>query len=349
MKKTLQHIFISLFLALCLLPVIGMPLFGESSGGANEIAAPRPQWGPTVLNQVSDYIADRFALRQELVSAWSWLHERLLGSSAEEQVVLGREGWLYYGETLDDYAGLAMSEEELRLCAEHLRTLQDYLDSQGVQFLFTVAPNKNSLYPERMPGRYPAGHENSNLARLTPILEEYGVRCCDLTGPLSERVLYYATDSHWTAEGAALAADTLLAQLGKDTDFAAGPFGTGDARPGDLYEMLYPTGRGREAEVLYLPGHAHEALGPTNKGNAVTIDTACPGQEGKLLCFRDSFGIALYPYLADAYGSATFTRRTAYDLSWYAGQGYDTVLIELVERNLPQLLQEPELPHGGHF
>ena len=347
MKSLNAKIFIALFLILCLIPSLGLFIFGPSAGGANEIPAPAPVFGADMLRQSSDWLAARFALRQEMVSLWSGLQEKLLGSSAEEQVVLGRNGWLYYSETLDDYAGLAMSQEELRRCAENLSAIQHFLEGQGLRFVFTVAPNKNSLYSENMPGRFPSAHEEGNLARLVPLLEELGVPYADLTAPLSQRCLYYATDSHWTAEGAALGADTLLAALGMESDFAAGPFRTEGVHGGDLYEMLYPTGSGREAEIVYAPGHRHEALGPVNRGSALTIETLCPGQSGKLLCFRDSFGIALYPYLADSFGQATFTRRAVYDLSAYADQGYDTVIIELVERNLPNLLDAPILPDAS--
>lgn len=344
MKKVSDILFISLFLLVLLVPSLGMLLGFQSGAAANEILAPAPKPGLTMLNETADYVADRFAFRQELVSAWSWLNEKLLRTSAEEQVMLGSDGWLYYSETLDDYSGRAMSDAELDRAARNLLTLQEYLESEGVDFLFTIAPNKNSLYPEHMPKGIPHDHENGNAARLKPYLERYGVHYADLFTPLAGEVLYYRTDTHWTAQGAAIGADTLLAALGRRSDYAAGPFGTEGLHVGDLYDMLYPTGKGREAEQIYLPGFHYEAPGGTGGGNAFTIETVRPGAEGKLLCWRDSFGIALFPYLAESYGEATFTRRPSYDLTWYAGEGYDTVIIELVERNLPQLLNEPVLP-----
>ena len=53
--------------------------------------------------------------------------------------------------------------------------------------------------------------------------------------------------------------------------------------------------------------------------------------------FRDSFGNTLYPFLADSFGQATFSRSMPYRLTMLEDTGADTVLIELVERNLDYL------------
>ncbi|MBR1456343.1 MAG: hypothetical protein IJ594_04175, partial [Oscillospiraceae bacterium] len=170
MKKTLAIITVALFLLVCLIPSLGMLVLGESGPAANEILAAAPKlttrsgdFNAEVLSDTAAYIADRFALRQELVTAWSRLNAGLLRSSAEEQVVLGREGWLYYSSTLDDYTGQALSDAQLRRIAQNLAAIQAYVEARGARFLFTVAPNKNSLYPQYMPARFEARHETSNV------------------------------------------------------------------------------------------------------------------------------------------------------------------------------------------
>ncbi len=336
--KHFSKIFITLFLAICLTPFIGLLLGFESAAGANEILSPPPRFGLTVLNETAEYVADRFALRQHLVSCWSWLNEKLLRTSAEEQVILGGDGFLFFSDTLDDYCGISLKEEELERIAQRLASLQEELEAEGKQFVFTIAPNKNSLYPGWMPAAYACRHEQSNAVRLLPWLKQYGVNYADLFTPLSEEMLYYKTDSHWTARGAALGADTILAALGRESSYASHSFGTEGIHKGDLYEMLYPAFSGREAETLDLSGLSFRALNDTNGGNAITIRTESEYGAGTLLCWRDSFGIALYPYLADAFESATFSRAADYDLSRFADAEYDTVILEIVERNIPRLL-----------
>ncbi len=335
--KQQSQIFIALFLALCLTPFAGLLMGFESEGGANEILAPPPKAGPTVLDECADYMEDRFALRQHMISLWSLLNERLLHTSTEEQVILGEDGFLYFSETLDDYTGVSLTDTQLEQIAVRLAALQQQLEAEGKAFVFTIAPNKNSLYPEHMPKRYQNRHENSNAVRLEPYLEQAGVNYANLFSPLSAELLYYRTDTHWTPRGAALGADTILAALGRESDYFSHAFAQSGLHKGDLYEMLYPAFAGREAETVDLTGLFYTALTETNKGHAITIRTESERGAGKLLCYRDSFGIALYPYLADAFETAIFSRTADYDLSRFAAAEYDTVVLEIVERNLPRL------------
>ena len=345
-ERILRIVWIVLFLTLCLVPCLGMLLVGETKPSANEILASKPQlvmrngkWNGEYLNDVSDYIADRFAFRKNLVNAWAELNARVFHSSVEKQVVLGRGGWLYYSSTLDDYMGRAMSEADLELAASYLSSLQHEAESRGARFYFTIAPNKNSLYSENMPSYIPEDHASSNAERLKPYLERYGVNYIDLFEVFSREgeCLYYRTDSHWTDRGAALAADALLAEMKKDSPYYSGAFCAGDPHLGDLYEMLYPTGDEREISEIYAPGFSYTLSGDPNNGNAMKIRSSSPEKSGTLLCWRDSFGISLYPYLADSFENALFLRSASYDLDEIGKNGADTVLIELVERNLGQL------------
>ena len=244
--KHLPKILIALFLAICLTPFVGLLLGFESAAGANEILSPAPRFGLTMLNEASDYVADRFALRQQCISLWSLLNEKLLRTSAEEQVVLGRDGFLYYSATLDDYTGVSLSDAELEAIAGRLLALQKALEAEGKRFVFTIAPNKNSLYPEHMPAGIANRHESSSAVRLIPYLERFGVHYADLFTPLSQELLYYRTDSHWTAQGAARGADAILAALGRESAYSAHEFGQEGVHRGDLYED-----RGSDRPVLY--------------------------------------------------------------------------------------------------
>ncbi len=350
MKKSFSVLLITVFLLLSLLPSLGMPIFGASPLLANESAVRTPaltgkdgKLNLDVLAELTDYMGSRFALRPYMVSARSFLYEKLLRSSAEDQVVLGSDGQFYYSSTLDDYCGHALSGEDLARIADRLLAIQSETEARGAQFLFTVAPNKNSLIPESMPSRYPAGHEQSNWSRLLPMLEERGVHAVDLHSVLAgNAALYYRTDSHWTAEGAAIAADALLGALGRESGFSSGPFSENGLHVGDLYQMLYPVGKGREAELIYAPGHVHRTDSDPRGGNAITIRTNSPDGTGTLYCRRDSFGIALYPYLADAFEQAEFSRSSDWSEEAFSDLDADVVILEIVERSIPALLPESE-------
>jgi len=349
MKQRVFHLlYLAAVLVMCLVPSLGMLLLGPSDAAANEVLTRPPtlraadgHFNWAVLSDTADYIADRFALRQQYVTVWAKLNA-LLGTSAEEKVLLGSDGWLYYNDTRADYMGQGLTDEELAMAAENLALMQEYVESRGGQFLFTIAPNKNSLYPEQMPDFIPHHPDTSNAARFPEFLDAAGVTYSDLFVPFrgEEQVLYYATDSHWNDRGAALAADTLLGALGRSSAYFQDDFSQTGAHTGDLYAMLYPAGRETEPAPVYGGMLDYTTDADPNGGDAITIRSHSPGT-GALLCFRDSFGIALYPYLADAYGEALFSRQAAYDLTQIDVLQADTVLIELVERNLQQLVTYP--------
>lgn len=344
MKTLWSKLYIALALLLCAAPCLGLFVLGESGAAANQQLASPPalrdrdgNWNRQVLNDSADWLADHFALRQQLVSLWGRLNAELLGSSPEEQVILGREGWLYFSETLDDYTGQALSDRELAAVAARLADLQAECEARGARFLLVIAPNKNSLYPQFMPAAYPENHRAGNWEKLRPLLDEAGVAYVDLFAlPLP----YYRTDTHWTAKGAAMAADKLLASLGRESAYAAGPFlKEPEPQPGDLYEMLYPARPAGEDTLAYAGAFRFEHLTQPKGGSAITIRTE-GGGTGSLYCWRDSFGVALYPYLADAFAQACFSRSTDYSLP---DGDYDVVILELVERSLPQLIDDPTI------
>ena len=345
MKKRIAILFTALFLLICLVPSVGMLLCGPSGALANEIPARVPEpmeegkLNMEYLSGLTAYAADSFFLRRELITGYAKL-QALFGQSANEDVVLGREGWLFYGDDLADYAGTKpLTERELFAAARNLSLIQEYVEGAGAQFLFTIAPNKSSLYPEYMQD-WPAAETKRNAQRLMAELEKQGVAFADLFEAFGaeEETLYFAHDSHWTSRGAALAADTLMEALGRESVYFEGDFSAPEPHKGDLFEMLYPAAEDGELNAPPAGLNFQEPEGV--RPDSVTIETT-GGGEGSLLMFRDSFGELLYPYMADNFENAYFSRQAAYGLAESMSEETDVVIIELVERNIRWLMEQP--------
>ncbi len=352
-KKIVSICFIALILVLCLIPSLGMLAGREEEAGGNQILSPLPQlrdidgnWNTEYLSQLGDYLQDHFFLRQPMITAWSEGNAALLRSSISDGVVLGKDGWLYYRDTLDDYTGSGpMSDGDILSAARNLALVREYCEGQGARFLFTIAPNKNSLYPEHMPDLTVFSAEK-NADRLAAALEDEGIPYLDLFSLIGgeDETLYFTQDSHWNSKGAALAADAINGALGRTSDYYSGPFSPEPVHLGDLYEMLCPAGTRMEDDQVYGGALTFEYEEPIRSAENITIMTAKEG-EGSLLMFRDSFGNLLYPYLADSFGSALFSRSAAYRLDLLAQRSAGYVVVELVERNLDYLLQNiPQMP-----
>lgn len=357
MKKNIAYAaFAALILLLCLVPSLGMllsPQGGEAGGNQALSRAPslrdaQGNWNPDYLSQMQDYAGDNFYLRQDMITAWSALNAQALRSSITEDVVLGTDGWLYFADTLPDYAGLTpMTDRELFSAARNLSLISEYCQSQGATFLFTVAPNKNSLYWSNMPDlTLPAARRPHDAKRLAEQLAEQGVAYLDFFALFQdqEETLYFKTDSHWNGKGAALAADEINRALGRSSGYFDGPFTQSEVHKGDLYDMLYPAGDGLEEDQVYGGELSFEYDVPIRSAENLTIMTH-GGGEGSLLMFRDSFGNNLYPYLADSFDAALFSRSMPYRLDLVSQREADCVVAELVERNLRYLIQNvPVMP-----
>lgn len=350
MKKLLCIVFIALFFLVCLVPSVGMLLAGPSEAAANEAPAVAPRLrnfdgtiNTDVFGDLRDYMSNGFFLRLECITLWDSLCARVFSTSANDDVLLGPDGWLFYGSAVNDITGAnQMSDRELWACARSLYLMQEYAGTQGAEFVFTVPCGKYTLYPEHVPD-YVTVAEGSNRERLMPLMEAMGINYADLYAPFSarEEELYWQWDSHWNARGAALAADTILAAVGEESGYFAGPFTEEMNHSGDLYNMLFPRGKELEPDYIWAPGFTFTHTGNFNNYDDINITTENPQGEGSLLMFRDSSGRNLYPYMAQQYACARFSRLNNYRLDQIAAQEADVVVVELAERTLDYLLKYP--------
>lgn len=345
MKKLLPIIFIAICIVICAVPAVGMAVYGPSSAGANEIQSSAPVLktedglNTEFLSDVSDYVSDHFYLRQELITAHNRTVSALFSVSAEDDVILGSDSWLYYESTIGDYTGTAnMTVRELFSAANNLYLLSEYAEEHGAELVFAIAPNKNSVYPEYMPS-YGAVSQYHNAAAIIKLLGDMGVKAADFFSVFDsvDEILYFSHDSHWNSKGAALGADVINELFGVESRYYTGDFSASEPHTGDLFEMIYPTGTDSETNPVYGGELTLSYENPSVKPDSITINVS-GGGEKRLLAYRDSFGNLLYPYLADSFAWSRFSRSTVYDMTLIDELSVDCVLIELVERNLSYLL-----------
>jgi hypothetical protein len=171
----------------------------------------------------------------------AFLAFRDLGAKA----LIGSGGWLFYRpgleyllEPCDGVDGAAAAIVQFR----------DALAKRGINLLVVPAPEKPSIYPERL-GVF-AKHIETPMAthttRLLETLRKNRVECIDLFATFAaapEHPLYLAQDTHWTPAGMRLAAETVarrLAELGwVETGHAVYDLKRVDLlRQGDIVEMV---------------------------------------------------------------------------------------------------------------
>ena len=357
MKKW-RILYISLFLCLCLAPVLLIPLFGHQKLENDTAAAVWPaltengKLNRNYFSQVSDYVDQNIAFRRQLVSANGLLMRAVFKSSSQDNVVVGKDGFLFYSSSLDTYTGRnSMNSRQLHNAAVNLRLLQDILSDDGIRFVFTIAPNKNSLYGQYMPDRYQADPSSRSVTALTPLLKEMQVNYADLFALFenTDEILYHKTDSHWNNRGAAMAAFRLL----KAADLAAEDYSEGESEirndfQGDLFAMICPAFVDHEREIYYQRPMTYRYVTDTQSNYDPLIQTANEQSalEQSIVVFRDSFGNSLLPFLADQVREGYFSRNMPIDAKTAADRGSDVLIWEIVERNLSMLQEEAPVIAG---
>ncbi len=348
--------------ALLALPTVTLPfaLTANDDTSENRVLSSFPTWkdgdggiNKAFLTQLTAWYGDHFGLRSEMVTAYGTMTRELLGTSANEDVICGKEDWLFYGETLDDTIGKAtLSAIEIKHMAQTLTMLQAYAESKGAKLIFTAAPNKASIYPQYLPARYLPREDENNCDLLYAALQAAGVNVCDLHSVLQAQAasdpaqLYHKLDSHWNGYGAMTAFSALTNQAGhSDGGFSAMSCSAVRDFDGDLWGMLSPSVENPDWNIVYDIPQDYTYLGRYREEDDLTIQTTCESGEGSLLMFRDSFGRALIPLFSQVYQSATYTRDNRVPVDLLETTQADTVIYELVERNLPDLLQyAPKMP-----
>ena len=224
--KMKYKLYIVIFMVMCILPFAGMAVAKTETTTENRTMAAFPsfmeegKWNVNYLQDLGAYFEDHYAFRNLLVSVDSQIQAKLFKTSNMDTVIVGKNDWLYYTASLDNYLGQnLMSDQEVYNAAYNLSIVQEYVQSRGAKFLVTVPPNKNSLYGKNMPYYdQPKVSSERNYTNIIKALKSNKVAYTDLYQLFSNKkeTLYLKRDSHWNEKGSLLAYNALLTDLNKE-------------------------------------------------------------------------------------------------------------------------------------
>lgn len=349
MKKKGYLLYIIIVFAILLVPFLGMSFWATDRTTENTTLSEWPAFvkdgKPNInyLEDMGDYFEDHFAFRLQMLTANAMIWSKGFDTSTTDQVVTGKDDWLYFSGTMDDYTGRdLLSDRELKAIVHNLSLMDSYVEFCGGRLIVTVAPNKNTLYNSAMPYYYQKG-ETSNLERLVPLLEEAGIEYVDLTETFQneDEVLYFKRDSHWNNKGALLAYNTIMDAMGREHEtYANVPTVTEKDHIGDIDEILYPLAAESEENIYYSKDWGFDYANDVTDNMDEWIETVNPDKDGTLLMYRDSFGESILPFFADEYNKAYFSRLVPYNMENLIQYQPDTVIVERVERQIDAFATE---------
>lgn len=357
---------IAVFLGAIGLPATGLILGLDSAMVLDEkrLPAPAPEV-PRSLAALAEfparfeaYFNDHFGFRARLIRWLALAEVRGLGVSSSPDVILGRDGWLFYGtpEAVKVFRGDdPFPPEQLEEWRALLEGRRAWLAERGIPYLVVIPPEKSSIYPEFLPAGYRRVNRQSRLGQFLDYMRAHSaVQIVDLREALwaakGERLLYYPADTHWSSHGAyvgyvqileALSARLpglrlaprreVLEVLTKEPIWASDLLCVlGLERPDREDRVLVPKppSRSRPGRPIVEPP---PGLPPTLVPQVwEQADATLP----RAVVFRDSFASSLIPFLSDHFRRIVYSSEYTFNRAIVEFERPDVVIQEMVERAL---------------
>ena len=237
-----DRVLVALFLVVLSAPMAALIMGARPGDYLNKTLAEPPDLtlgavsDTTYFVGLDDFIDENFPVRPQAIEARAAFELWLLSNSPNPRVVVGRDGWLFFDTTL---------EPECPSTAEEVLAQVDSLASSfaalGRDFRFTVAPDKRSIYPDRLPSSAAEATTCTDLQRpdLRAGMAARPENTVDLWGPVLRQAelqpdepVYRPHDTHWNPYGAAAAIGSIVESV------SPGVWSREDIDPGPGYEVV---------------------------------------------------------------------------------------------------------------
>jgi len=355
---------IALFAAALAAPSVDMWISPDELRGPEKAeqraAALRPSLGfESVMTRsfperFGKYFDDVFGLRDVLLRWHSIEKLFVFGVSSTPSVMLGRDDWMFYTKdhSIEIFRGAhPFSTAQLERWRRALESRRDYLAQRGIEFIYVIGPNKETIYPDYVPPRCNRVGP-TRLDQLTAYLEQRSdFRILDLRPALTaaradDRPLdhvYLELGTHWNARGGFVAAREIQKWLHARfpsvnvSEPADVVFGTaedrGDTEAGWMYVPdLFP-----QHWNWYMPKAPRVQLGADGWSEAqphrVKVDDP---RLPRALVLHDSFGPGVAPLLSECFSRSTWINTAAFNADLIAAESPDVLIQVYVERVLDQ-------------
>jgi len=256
-----------------------------------------------------------------------------LGYHQINDVVIGKNGWLYYDSSgsISDYMGLSpYTDSELSDLLNSISARRHLLSQKGIPLLLVIAPNKETIYPEHLPDTIKKIHNLTRQDQLIEYLRSHSdIEILDLRDALRQakidRPTYYATDSHWNRYGAFIAYQEIMRKV--STYFP-------DVKPYPLSDFQITssqtTGKDLTDMLLMREEFCDQSIEMTYKGQQP--DSWSNARLPAALIYCDSFTDALEPFLPPHFSGLTKFKNTPFNPAVLEQNKPDIVIYMMVER-----------------
>ncbi len=350
------------FLAAIAAPVTLGLMYGSTFEPLKENRTPAPlPKTPGSLKSLAKYPAefeaffkDSYGLRKQLIKEHNRLQLSLFGHSKSKRVVVGKDGWFFFGDrrtTAYSRAEVPLSFERLEIYRKELEAHRDWMAERGIEFVMFIAPIKHAIYPEYLPHTQ---ESRGRIRRKQQVLEHFAeysdLQFIDLTPALwaerHDERLFHKTDTHWNYRGAWIGYRTVLEQC-SHIDPTLTPYPDSSlvwrskVTPGmDLARLLRLSDELPEEQYLFeapgLPAYERISTGLCEDcgipPKAMTVTASSEKDRPRAVAFGDSFFGNLQPFFAPHFSRLLRVPSHRINRALIEHEKPDVVFLEVVER-----------------
>ncbi len=344
---------------------------------------PEWRWKWELLNdypaQFTAWFDDHYGLRSELIKRSQHLKKKYFKKSPTWLVIRGEQDWLFMDkrDSLKDHIGqIQLSKESLARWQQQLLEKQQWLNRQGIEYLFAPIPNKMTLYSSYLPPRIQRHSSITALDQLLAYLSEEAKYSAYIElepvlfayqGTYPEQRLYFKSDTHWTSLGAFIAYQQIMQQLRKQLPTLEPELSMGEMRretsvkKGDLAIIIGQEDQLAESNSTLLPvkpcasdsytGISMNQAGESAKQaeESAAVFNGCTKNKLTAVIVHDSFGEAIRRFFSESFRRVIFISdyERAEMASLLSSEQPDVYLDLRVERNLRSFFNSDPLLQQG--
>lgn len=270
------------------------------------------------LEGLTNYFNDNFGFRGSLIFLNNYIDLSVFKISPNTQVIIGKNGWMYYQPSYESNK-VAVDMEMVKKVVEKIKNFEDELVFQDKRFVFVLAPNKESIYPEFL--REKLEGEN-NYEMIMKEIEWQNVNTFDGLKLLQDvkdkgSMVYSKNDTHWTRYGLFITINEMLRSFGRE---------------GMNYSGVEDVQRVGDLSLLVGFNNSETVSQPI-------IDKSGIEADDRVLIFHDSFfDNEMYFNLAFKNFKKIHWKTGAIEQTYdQIGDDYDVVILEIAERDFLKL------------
>ena len=353
MKK--KHIlFLSCFLLLTLAPIPVFSLFKEQIGyknTENKAAADFPDLRldnyTTFPKRFEEWLSDNLPFKTQFIEMYRGFQLRSGMDFEQSDVIRGEADNLFYRVTVENYKGIQrFSDEELASIRDNLSGFFHMMENQGTECLFYIAPDKEQVYSRYMPERIRRVSEESRGDQTAAWLREKLRQPvlypkAELTILSQSDPVYFDTDTHWNELGGYIAAGQIKAAFTQQEAALTVPdyqYYNEDGK--DLAMILGLSDLIPEKNAVMIDfddGIKTRKRETLDYGRIQRFTSDAPNHK-KLMIIGDSFSEYFMRSAIHEVDEVLFITYGQLSLIDFEAEAPDYVVVMLVERNLPFLL-----------